>query len=137
MSRTMALRPEASLLSGRAVRPILRFAANGFVLAALAMCSGCATVGRAGHEYIGGYQWVPDPTAPVCEQVIWKQVPKEHTPGLCSDLRRFAAEGTSCALGCIIVSPYSAEQARTIDLWGDTLFDHEMRHATGRMRHPS
>jgi hypothetical protein len=88
------------------------------------------------YERIGGYLWEFDASMPVCKEVTWHQVAPNRIPGLCGNEARAAAYGTSCAIGCVVVSQYSEAQAKHIDLWGDTLYAHERRHALERKVHP-
>ena len=103
------------------------------LLASLVLAAGC-TVLNTEH----GYAWEADPTAPDCPQYVWKQVAAERVPGLCGDTTRAASVNTSCALGCIVISRFSEEQARHIDLWGQSLRDHEVEyHNRKKLRHPA
>jgi hypothetical protein len=84
------------------------------------------------------YQWEVDPISPPCQSVVWKQVARDRVPGLCGNAKRAAAAHTSCALSCVIVSPYSEAQAHSIFLPdGDSLWTHEVvKHALGGLKHP-
>ena len=90
--------------------------------------------------YQGGYWWVVDPQAKHCaaSEIVWKKVEAARTPGLCAGKDGVAAHAnTSCALGCLIVSPYSKEQAMNIKLGrDDNLYAHEVRHAKDGLVHP-
>lgn len=96
----------------------------------VAVLSGCA------GEPIHGYLWAFDPTLPVCTTVLWRQIRPEQAPGLCMERGHAATRATSCAVGCMVLSPYSEQQAKQLDSWGESVYDHEMRHALQRMVHP-
>jgi hypothetical protein len=49
---------------------------------------------------------------------------------------RAASEGTSCALGCVVVSRYSENEARHHMIYGESLYDHEARHVLEGLVHP-
>jgi hypothetical protein len=108
-------------------------ARSSVIAATCFLLSGCAgaTLG------IAGYLWEPDPTSPECGKVIWRQVDRARIPGLCMDSAgREAREGTSCALGCVVVSQYSEAEARRRMLFGESLYDHEARHVLEGLVHP-
>jgi hypothetical protein len=96
----------------------------------------CALGVSCTSEHIGGYLWQYDAAQPVCKDATWHQVAPNQIPGFCSSRGRAASYGTSCALGCVVISQYSEAQAKHIDLWGDTLYDHERRHVLDRKVHP-
>jgi hypothetical protein len=87
-------------------------------------------------ERIAGYLWELDEEAPYCQRVIWRQVSADRLPGLCSGKGK-AAEGlAACAMNCLVLSKYSEEEAKRIDSYGESLYDHEARHVLKRRRHP-
>jgi hypothetical protein len=88
------------------------------------------------YQRIGGYLWEFDARMPVCDSVTWHQVAPNQIPGLCSSRGRAASWGSSCAVGCVVISQYSESEAKHRDLWGDTLYDHESRHVLERKAHP-
>ncbi len=103
----------------------------------LLLLAGCTVLGLPDEEYIGGYWWVKDPQAAQCGDVQWKQVARERIPGLCGDGATAARENVSCAIGCLVVSPFTEAQARSITLAdGDTLYRHESRHVLEGLVHP-
>ena len=108
------------------------------VCRALYAAATCALAGCVDSTLrIGGYLWEKNPSAPVCETVIWRQVDRSRIPGLCMDSVQGAApEGASCALSCVVVSPYSESEARRRMIFGDSLYDHEARHVLEGLAHP-
>jgi hypothetical protein len=112
---------------------------NRQILCALVLFAGVATLlmsGCAGFS-AGGYRWVEGGRK--CEQVTWKQVYEGREQNLCmgQDYRP-ASAGTSCAIGCLVISPFSEEQAKRIDLWGMSLWTHEVEmHAKRGLLHPN
>jgi hypothetical protein len=75
---------------------------------------------------------------PDCPKVTWVQVARDATPGLCIGRDGAAAPGTSCVLGCVVVSPYSEQQAKALDVWGISLYAHEVDwHIRRKLRHPN
>lgn len=100
--------------------------------------AGCTAYALRGEHYAGGYWWVADPHAPRCERVEWKQVASERIPGLCNATATAAREGLSCAIGCLVVSPFPEDEANRIALpQGDTLYRHEARHVLRGWIHPA
>jgi hypothetical protein len=107
-------------------------------LALLLLAAGCTAYGVGDEKYVGGYWWVADPQAPYCARVEWKQVARERIPGLCNASARAARHGLSCAIGCLVLSPYSEREARRVALPdGDTLYRHEARHVLRGWVHPA
>lgn len=112
--------------------------AAGFTVASFALG------GFGGEKRIGGYYWVKDPSAEIYDTVIWKQVAPDRIPGFCSrngdfDPRTRAKETASCAIGNIIFSRYSEDEAKLIRMSrddNDTLWDHERRHVLQGLVHP-
>ena len=97
------------------------------VLTLLATCTGCAVT-------YPGYAWRHDPTMPACHETVWKQVDRYRMTGLCS---RSGGRADACTTGCVVFSWMSEDEARhapTVD-FGVSLYDHEMMHAKGQMRH--
>lgn len=114
-----------------------KLAAAGVTAASMAL-AGCATTPE---QRLGGYYWVPNPAAPVCTDVIWKQVAADRIPGLCDNLKTSSKDGMSCAIGdCMVISPYSEVEAMSIKMSrndNDTLWKHERRHVLDRLKHPN
>lgn len=78
------------------------------------------------------YHWKLDANAVPCKQYVWERVPKALIPGLCMKDGLAATEKTSCALGCLIVSPFSEIEAEWLfDHDGMPLRDHEVKHTEG------
>ncbi len=109
---------------------IRRILLISLVLAALYLLAGCMSLTA---HYEGGSWWEPD--GPFCRKTVWQQVSADRAPGLCSANGTAATERTSCALGCVVISPYSEDEARQIDMGGMSLWAHEMKHTRG-WRHP-
>lgn len=103
------------------------------VLGTAYLCFGCAGFPA------GGYRWVESDRPKCTGQVTWKQVYGGRERGLCAgkDFDQ-ARAGTSCVIGaCLVISPYSEEQAKRIDLWGMSLWEHEVEmHARRGLVHP-
>lgn len=79
---------------------------------------------------IDGHLWEPNPDAPHCEKIEWKQLPWEQMRDACGS--------SACAIGCTVVSGYSEEQAEKMTvLYGKwSLKQHEYFHIQQRMKHP-
>lgn len=105
------------------------------LLASLVIAAGSQLPGCMG-EPIHGYLWAFDPSQPVCKTLLWKQIRPDQAPGFCSNNGYAAPQFTSCAINCMVLSPYSEAEARSIDVWGETLYAHESRHVLQRMVHP-
>ena len=101
------------------------------VLATVLIC----LYGCAGEE-IHGYRWVKDDRMPRCEVMVWHTIPVEQLSTLQQSCPRTASP-IACAVGCVVFSYYSESQARLVDQWGESLYDHEARHVLQRMKHPS
>lgn len=101
------------------------------VLSVAMYVASCASM----HQW--QYAWEPDESAPYCEQPLWKQVKREAIPGWCSVRGVAASPDTSCAVGCVVFSEYSEEQAKRIQIDGMTLYQHEAdMHVRRRLKHP-
>ena len=109
----------------------LRRALLASLVVACAANVACSTV-----EYRDGYYWQKDPSAPACREVTWKQVQPERIPGLCGTQATSAGQWYSCSLGCVVVSPFSEEQAKHVPVFRETLYDHEARHVLEGLVHP-
>jgi hypothetical protein len=120
----------------------------GLTAASMAL-AGCATTGQ--ELRIGGYYWVPNPNAPTCTSINWKQVAADRIKGLCyvgndkkNNYAVVAKAHTSCAIPgeggqCTIFSPYSEVDAMSIKMSpddNDTLWKHERRHLLDKLKHP-
>lgn len=78
-----------------------------------------------------GYEWMHDPALPVCSAVQWVQEPWE--------VHRERCGGLACTIGCTVYSGYSEADAKVVPagLYAtQSLFDHEMLHATKQLNHP-
>jgi len=108
-------------------------ATRSAMIALLLVTQGCAD----STYRIGGYLWTPDPSSPTCEKVVWRQVEPPRVPGLCMDLEgRVPSDKTSCALGCVVISQFSEDEARRRMIYGESLYEHEARHVLERLVHP-
>jgi hypothetical protein len=107
----------------------LRLPRRALGLGLLALCSGCAV------QAAPRYHWVADENAPHCTAVVWKRVAVERIPGLCYGHGHAATPDTTCAMGCVVVSPYTEKEAKRLDVDGESLYRHEARHVLGRMKH--
>jgi hypothetical protein len=79
------------------------------------------------------YAWRFDEKRTICPAVTWVQVTRDRIPGLCSHNGEAAAPDVSCNVGCVVISAYTADEAKRLPSWeeGVTHYDHEMRHTKG------
>lgn len=109
----------------------LRRAFTGsLVLLTASWLPGCGT--------FGAYQWLPS-QYPKCDSITWKQVTPDRLPGLCGDGKDSHSAGprTSCVLGCLVVSPFSEDEAKHIyTADGNSIWNHEVvGHAILGLKH--
>lgn len=90
-----------------------------------------------------GYWWQPDPHAVPCPPnvtVDWIQLPQSSVDAYCIVPGRPAC---SLRTSCTVISVYNEAQARTVFAFGESTYDHEMRHLHGtpdrpqRLQHPA
>ncbi len=102
-----------------------------WLLFVLVAATGCAAVDDR------PFLWVPDTTARLCVHPVWRQVSRDRIPGLCGDTHHASSQDATCVLDCVIVSPYSEEEARRLTVRdGRTLYEHEWEmHAVRGLKH--
>lgn len=87
-----------------------------------------------GTFFAFGYYWEPDPNAEYCPAYYeWIQKPATEVLTICG------ANKVGCRLDytCQIVSKYSEQQAKAVQGFGQSHWDHEMMHLRKQLRHPA
>lgn len=101
------------------------------LLLSLFAAAGCAAFTKPGEFFAHGHYWKQGAAAS-CDRIQWVVMkPEQRSCG------KGTSATTSCAVGCYVFSPYSEEQAKRIDLWGISLYQHEVEwHIKKGLVHP-
>lgn len=112
-------------------RRLLLVALVAATLAAGGFLTGCAT--HPGEFSAGGHQWVPTDRKK-CTSYTWHVRTVDEMRRACSVPN---ARGCAFSDGCYVLSLVSEAEARKIDLWGMSLFEHEVEmHLYRGLAHP-
>lgn len=115
------------------VSSLLRRFAQGLAALALASCAG------PGQFYAHGYLWEPTGETFKCYSVLWTKADWYTMRQYCGP-EHLNQHIDACAYPkwCEVFSYYSEEEAKQINRWGISLYEHEVIwHINRHLRHPT